>query len=731
MSIQSPLPIRKPVGSNGREASIKPATPRRSRSLDPSNRNRPFSTGITSVLTSGLFMGKPSKNGGGGAIEEEQRSSGAVSFRLYREFLCDISIWKGTLLVLVSVLPQLLFIWANQWLNIWSNQTGEEQQRAGYPILLIVLTVLCTLSSFVRAEGIFVVVMGRCERIFDKMLTRSLQFPLSFFTGNPIGRLLNRFTKDQCWVDEELPWTLFDALQCSLLFLGTLLLVVYLNVWISFMLPPILYLYMLVRRYYLNASREMKRCEAIARSPLISLLNATILGVLTLRSYPTAVVWRSFHEHFIYLQNQHSAAVFAYDATARWLAFYLDMISVLFFFALSQTFIIVLYFTTSYGSSSFSTFSASDAGLALSYAMYLLGLVQWCIRQLSEVENMMTSVERIISYSKLPIENTSGVSTVDECKEGKNILDSTVWPSEGAVTIEHLTLSVPSRPLPILQDISLSIPGGGYRVAIVGRTGAGKSSLLSALLRLIEPDSFSLIEIDGVNITKVSLKALRNAISVIPQDPVLFDATLRFNLDPFQRCSDFELWRALCLVKLINYSPLDSGSPKADDLACNATSNLDSDTSLILPDGLDTDLSGTSLSTGEKQLLCLARALLRQTKLIFMDEATANIDIETSAMIQGLVLTLFPTSTIFTIAHRLQTVIDYDCVVVLEQGKLVEQGSPHELLVPLEKFIVQENSFGKDSADVTQLGFFAKMIWEMGSYDALQMIEMAKKKLEI
>lgn len=714
-----PLGIQKPLTLNRGRIVFKPVTAkRRAHSVDPKAQPSPLS-----------FRIKPS---GPSGIEEE-RSVGAVSLATYREFL-SISCCAGFFLLIMCILPQFLFILANQWLNLWSSQSFSDQQTQSiYPIMIVSLTVACTLTSLVRAESFFWVCMRGCQRIFDLMLQRSIHFPLSFFQAHPIGRILNRFTKDQSLVDEELPWTLFDAVQCLLMFFGSLLLVLYLNFWIILVLPPILYLYYMIRVWYLSASREIKRCEALARSPVMSLLNATLLGISTLHSYPSSI-FASFHFQFKYavllyllyicfttfcrryLQNQHTLALFAYDSAARWMAFWLDLVSVLFFFLLCQIFALLLFLKDSFPSlAPYMTFTAADAGLALSYSMYLLGLVQWCTRQLSEVENMMTSVERILSYSKLPVESQAGVDP------NKGVLPSSsmepLWPSHGAVHVKNLTLNVPSRSLPILSGISFTIPGGGYTVAVVGRTGAGKSSLLSAMLRLIEPTEDSLVTIDGVAIRDVSLDCLRRSISVIPQDPVLFDAPLRYNLDPYGKCSDFELWQALSMVSLYRPSHL------YDAQSTEFVEDLDS--SLFLPEGLDTDLTGSCLSVGEKQLLCLARAILRKTKIIFMDEATANIDIQTSAMIQNLLLTVFPKSTVFTIAHRLQTVIDYDYVLVLDRGKLVEEGSPYDLLKSLESSALDRDL---DSIDEHELGYFAKMIFEMGRDQSMEMISRARSK---
>ena len=292
----------------------------------------------------------------------------------------------------------------------------------------------------------------------------------------------------------------------------------------------------------------------------------------------------------------------------------------------------------------------------------------------------MTSCERVMAYTSLPAEIDLRVDGKTIAKE-KPVPDTdlpgrpgsvpSTWPDRGGIQIHHLGLRYPGRSYPILDDICAHVQPG-EKVAIVGRTGAGKSSLLASFLRLTGPDPTGCIVIDGVDIGAMDLGTLRQRISVIPQDPATFSGSIRFNLDPYLQYDDQQLWHALSLVSL---SVRVSG----------------------IPDKLDGDLkSGTStFSVGERQLLCLARAILRNTRVIFMDEATANIDLDTSARIQGLVRTAFRDATVFTIAHRLQTVIDYDRVMVLEGGKLVELDTPWQLLQ-------------------NEKGLFSSMVREMG-----------------
>jgi ATP-binding cassette subfamily C (CFTR/MRP) protein 4 len=372
----------------------------------------------------------------------------------------------------------------------------------------------------------------------------------------------------------------------------------------------------------------------------------------------------------------------------------------------------------------------------LSYVVYLIGLVQWCTRQLAEVENMMTSVERIMTYAHLPSEQISlymdppRISKILSAHQIPKTVQkwnmplavavapteqsiSPFWPEHGNIIVQNLNLTLPTRSAPILNGITCSFEPK-EKIAIVGRTGAGKSSFLSAFLRLVEPWPSGCITIDDVNISLLPLSELRRRISIIPQDPILFHGSIRFNLDPSRSNNskeDEELWQVLDQVRL-------------------------SKIIRELPDGLDSELngSGTSIfSMGEKQLFCLARAILRKSRLIFMDEATANIDMATSDYIQTVIHKAFSDSNVFTIAHRLQTVIHYDRVMVLDQGKLVELDTPWNLVsskeytMPLEELALLDEDcdyWGLEDP-IEEQSLFAKMIRELGPEEQKRMKKAA------
>ncbi|XP_028519482.1 multidrug resistance-associated protein 4 [Exaiptasia diaphana] len=372
-----------------------------------------------------------------------------------------------------------------------------------------------------------------------------------------------------------------------------------------------------LRNYYLRTSRDIKRLEAINRSPVYSHISASIDGLITIRAFEAEA--RFISTYYDYL-DFHSSSYFLFLTTQRWLGFRLDIICAL-FMAFS---VIGSLVTLETGTA----ISASVVGLCLIYAKMLTGMFQWCTRQSAEVENLMTSVERVVEYSHLE----------PESEPSKPALIPEDWPQHGTITAEKVFYSH-HKSLPyVLKNLNFDIKPQ-EKVGIVGRTGAGKSSLLGMLFRLNIPEG--LVQIDSLPITDIKLHDLRSAIAIIPQDPVLFSGTLRKNLDPFGNYTDEDLWNSLEEVQL-------------------------KESIEELPDGIETHLAeaGSNFSVGQRQLICLARAILSHNKILVIDEATANVDHNTDSLIQETIRNKFKDCTVLTIAHRLNTIMDSDRVMV-------------------------------------------------------------------
>lgn len=386
-----------------------------------------------------------------------------------------------------------------------------------------------------------------------------------------------------------------------------------------------------VRMYYIRTARDLHRLDAIFRSPVYQKLTETFEGLITIRALNME---HKCEEQYLRYLRDSTTCRFHVLYSIRVLGVGLDLLSNLYI-----TCICVLLIESPKG-----TVAGGDAGLILSQSLLLIGLFQYCIRMSSELENQMTSAERVLEYSKLPSEA--------ELKKLDGSVD-TKWPKQGSIQFKGVWLRYSPDADPVLKDLNIHIRAG-EKVGIVGRTGAGKSSLISVLFRLVEPTGT--IKIDGVDIQSLGLHDLRQKISIIPQDPSLFSGSVRMNLDPFQEYADQDIWAALEEAHL---------SPAIHSL-----------------NGLDAHVTegGSNLSVGQRQLLCMARALLKKNKILVMDEATANVDQETDEVIQRTIKTTFRDNTVLTIAHRLNTIIDMDRVMVMDAGRVVEFDVPYLLL---------------------------------------------------
>ncbi|CAG0903212.1 unnamed protein product [Darwinula stevensoni] len=464
------------------------------------------------------------------------------------------------------------------------------------------------------------------------MFKSVLRAPVTFFDNNPVGRILNRFSKDVGASDDMLPPTAFDTLGVTFQVLGISFLVSVTNYYVVIGTVIAMVVFICLRNFYLKTARDLKRLESTTRSPVFSHLSASLNGLATIRASRTeSIFMQEFDNH----QDRHTSAWFLFLSGTRWLGIWLDWLIVVYLAAVTYSFMAV-------GKEAL----GGNVGLAISSAMMLTGMFQWGVRQSAELENQMTSVERIMEYSKL--EEEGALESPPDKKPPSN------WPSEGAIEFEQVSLRYSADSLPVLNDLTFKA-AAKEKIGIVGRTGAGKSSLIAALFRLIEPEGRILL--DGRDTKAYGLHEVRRGIAIIPQDPVLFQGTMRKNLDPFNEHSDEALWRVVEQVQLKE-----------------AVSEL--------PEKLNTTLfeGGSNFSVGQRQLVCLARALLQRNKVLVLDEATANVDPKTDALFQETLKKSFKDCTVLTIAHRLDTIIDSDKVLVLDRGEIKEFGRPYELL---------------------------------------------------
>ncbi|PRW21108.1 multidrug resistance-associated 1 isoform X3 [Chlorella sorokiniana] len=573
----------------------------------------------------------------GRLIVAEDRASGSVPWSIYGRFALRMGLPVVCIITAGLLCGQAIYLYGDYWLGLWASKDPEEQRKLywvwGYAIMVGSILAI----SFARSYLFYMAALRASTRLHAEVAERVLRAPLSFFHTSPTGRILNRFSKDQGSVDEQLPQVFFDCITALGMVLGAFIL---LMIVVPFIIPVFLPLgiaFFWVRRHYVQTSREVKRWEATTRSPVFASFSAVLKGLPTIRAYGAGARFRSA---FLWDLSDNGSWWFCFLTTARWIGFRLDILVGLLMTAAPLLMMAV------HGS-----LSARLAGLALTQSLQLAGLLQWMVRQSAEVENNMTSVERLLHYTELEQEPATLAQGGAAPAKG--------WPAAGLIEYQGVTaIYRPGLP-PVLRNLTFTVQGG-VSCGVVGRTGSGKSSLMLTLFRLI-PVTSGTICIDGVDTSSVALDALRHQIAIIPQDPVLFSGTLRSNLDPWGHFEDARLWEVL----------------KAAQLG-GAVSALG---------GLDARMqeAGDNLSVGQRQLFCLARALLQDAAILALDEATANVDRATDALIQQAVRDCTNGGfggrkrTLLVIAHRIDTIMDCDQLLVLSAGNLVEQGAPGEL----------------------------------------------------
>ncbi|KAL3281370.1 hypothetical protein HHI36_004580 [Cryptolaemus montrouzieri] len=498
-----------------------------------------------------------------------------------------------------------------------------------YSVIIGLLVILTLTRSF----SFFAICMTASTRLHDNMFNSLSVATMNFFNNNPSGRILNRFSKDMGAVDELLPSALIDCLQIGLTLVGIVIVIGSVSPILLAPTAVVGVIFYLLRNFYLSTSRNVKRLEGVTRSPVFSHISATLNGLTTIRAFGAQEILSvEFDTH----QDLHSSAWFAFLGTSRAFGYWLDLICIVYICLITFSFLLI---------DTGGQFGG-NVGLVITQAIGITGMLQWGMKQSTELENQMTSVERVVEYSSVEHERAI------ESEESKK--PALTWPERGKIIFKNLFLKYSPNDPPVLKNLNFTIQPR-EKVGIVGRTGAGKSSLINAIFQLSITEGQ--IIIDDVNITDIGLHDLRSKISIIPQEPVLFSGTVRKNLDPFEEYSDADLWKALEDVEL---------KEAVDDL----TSGLNSKVSE----------GGTNFSIGQRQLFCLARAILRNNRILVLDEATANVDPQTDGLIQATIRQKFAECTVLTIAHRLHTVMDSDKVLVMDAGRVKELDHPFILL---------------------------------------------------
>jgi len=577
----------------------------------------------------------------------EEKATGDVSLQTYMYYILSGGIgWFGTTIIL-SLLAQCFVVLSSFYLVYWG-KVSVDRSLGGSPLRSTENIKYVQTFAWISMLGVFLQVirgvtlanhrLGTSEKLHNQLTVRILAAPVAFFDVTPLGRILNRFSSDMLSIDEELSQSLFQLVNAAFGCFGAIGAIVA-STKGSFMilLIPLVFLYNHFQKYFRKTNTAVARLEAVSRSPIYADFSQALNGANTIRAYQDE---KRFIDKLECRVDVNTIAAMTVQLNGQWLALRLDLLGSILTFCIALVAVAAGSFIP-----------AGYLAVGLTYSFQITFGLKFAVRMMATVEAQINSVERVKYY----LEN------VDQEGDPKLEMNSTPeklvplnWPEGGKIVGNNVHMRYRDGPL-VLKGVNF-IVGEKNKVGIAGRTGSGKSSLMIALFRISELAEGS-ITIDGVDISKLPLRFLRSKLGIIPQDPVMFSATVRFNLDPFSTHSDKELWDILESVNMKEHV-------------------------LSLPNKLSEEVAegGDNFSAGQRQLICIGRALLRKPKILVLDEATASIDNATDALIQTMVRQSFKDCTVLTIAHRLHTIIDSDKIMILDAGKLGEMDSPDNLL---------------------------------------------------
>uniref|UniRef100_A0A1J3FGI2 ABC-type xenobiotic transporter n=1 Tax=Noccaea caerulescens TaxID=107243 RepID=A0A1J3FGI2_NOCCA len=663
ISIEPPRhPQRRVSIDSPRHQPTTPKSPKVSRTTSMESPRMQRTTSMESPRLSELndesiksFLGSNIPEDGSRLIKDEERAVGQVSFQVYKLYLTEAYGWWGIILVLFfSVAWQGSIMASDYWLAYETSAKREVSFDASV-FIRIYLIIAAVSIVLVCCRAFYITHLGlKTSQIFFKQILNSLvHAPMSFFDTTPSGRILSRASTDQTNVDIFIPFMLglVTAMYTTLL---SIFIVTCQYAWPTvFFVIPLGWLNIWYRGYYLASSRELTRLDSITKAPVIHHFSETIAGVMTIRSFKKQLIFRQENVKRV---NANLRMDFHNNGSNEWLGFRLELIGS-WVLCISALFMVLL---------PSNIIKPENVGLSLSYGLSLNSVLFWAIYLSCFIENKMVSVERIKQFTDIPSEAKW------EIKENR---PPPTWPYKGNIRLEDVKVRYrPNTPL-VLKGLTIDIKGG-EKVGVVGRTGSGKSTLIQVLFRLVEPSAGKII-IDGIDICSLGLHDLRSRFGIIPQEPVLFEGTVRSNIDPTEKYSDEEIWKSLerCQLKEV----VSSKPEKLDSLVAD---------------------SGENWSVGQRQLLCLGRVMLKRCRILFLDEATASVDSQTDAMIQKIIREDFADCTIISIAHRIPTVMDCDRVLVIDAGKAKEYDSPVHLLQRQSLFAALVQEYALRSAGI-------------------------------
>ncbi|KAH8702386.1 putative ABC metal ion transporter [Talaromyces proteolyticus] len=597
---------------------------------------------------------------------KEKSEQGKVKWNVYGEYAKESNLYAVSIYLFTLLASQSAQIAGGFWLKRWSeaNEIAGANPNVGKYIGIYfafglgssALVVLQTLILWIFCS------IEASRKFHERMAYAIFRSPMVFFETTPSGRILNRFSSDIYKVDEVLARTfnmLFVNGARAMFTIGVISIST--PVFLVFIIPLGI-VYISYQKYYIRTSRELKRLDSVSRSPIYAHFQESLGGVSTIRAYRQS---KRFVLENEWRMDANNRAYFPSISANRWLAVRLEFIGSIIIFTAATLSIISV--------TSGSDISAGIVGLAMSYALQITQSLNWIVRQTVEVETNIVSVERVLEYANLPSE------APDVIFKSRPTIG---WPANGGVSFQNYSTRYRPELDLVLKNINLDIKPH-EKIGVVGRTGAGKSSLTLALFRIIEASNGG-INIDGLDVSSIGLLDLRGRLAIIPQDPAMFEGSVRDNLDPRHVHDDTELWSVLGHARLKEH-----------------VASMDGQLDAAIQEG------GSNLSQGQRQLVSLARALLTPSNILVLDEATAAVDVETDALLQRtLRSSIFKDRTIITIAHRINTIIDSDRIVVLDRGTVAEFDTPAELIRRGGKFyeLVKEAGLLESDAVATLLG---------------------------
>ncbi|KAK6096277.1 hypothetical protein MT418_004126 [Batrachochytrium dendrobatidis] len=578
----------------------------------------------------------------GDIIVEEDRNLGAVEGKTYWSYVVACGGYSYLVVVAITaILAQASHLLTDLWLSWWTSNMYPNLTADQYLRIYTGLGGIQVFFSLALNAAILVGGYRSAHYYHSAALKRLIAAPMSFFDSQPIGRILNRMSKDVESIDQAIWILLFLAIISTTGLISIVVLMAYVLPYMLLIVVPLIVLYFYIIKYYQNANRELKRLESVQRSPLYAHISESLAGIATVKAFRVEKRFVQRQRTLMDLSNTPSMLKLLGSV---WVNMRIEL--------LASIVVLTLVLIGSY-----SDIHSSQIGIALTYAIGLTGLINLLLMAFSQLDAEMNAVERLDVYGNdLPQEAPRSYDT-DPASDS--------WPTKGAITIKNLEIRYESRPdFAVIKNLSLNIRPG-EKIGVVGRTGSGKSTLMTTLFRIIEP-SLGNIELDGIDISKLGLKTLRSRLQIIPQEPVLFTGTIRANLDVESKFEDASIWDVLERIGIKEYV---TG----------------------LPEKLEAPVSenGENLSVGQRQLISLGRAILMQPIVLVMDEATASVDAEADKLIQQSIKTHFAHATVLSIAHRLNTIVDFDRVLVLQDGEMVEFDSPHILLGRSESLFSQ------------------------------------------